>query len=145
MFAKLFAKKAAAATSNVKRMENRDLMQATVAIACLVMHVSGGASDEERRKTETILAGTDELAHFGPELTDTFNKYDRMCTEQGFLIAKTKLMREISDVKASPQEKEDVFVTGISIAAADGEVDEKETALLRQIGVMLGLRIEDYQ
>lgn len=144
LLGKFFSKKAAGAAQKAIMIGNKDLMEATVAISCLVMHVSGGASADERSKTETVLTNNEALAAFGPLLTDTFNKYDRLCSESGFLIAKTKLMREIADVKGSQEEKEDVFVTGITIAAADGDVDEKELALLKQIGQALGLRVEDY-
>lgn len=140
----IFRKKAAQAGAAVQRMENKDLMEATVAIAVLVMHVSGGASDEERLKTEKVLANTPALANFGAQVTETYNRYDRICTESGFMMAKVQLMREIGDVKADQREKEDVFVTGLTVAAADGEVDEKEMTLLRQIGQALGLRPEDY-
>lgn len=144
MFLKMFNKNASAATAAVKRMENKALMEATVAIAVLVMHCSGGAGDEERIKTEKVLANTPALADFGAQVTETYNRYDRLCTESGFMMAKVQLMREIADVKADQREKEDVFVTGLTIAAADGEVDEKEMSLLRQIGQALGLRPEDY-
>ncbi len=44
----------------------------------------------------------------------------------------------------SQQEAEDIFVVALTIAQADGEVDEKEQAVMVQIARELGINPRDY-
>lgn len=55
-----------------------------------------------------------------------------------------KLMKEISDVDSDEKQKEEAFIIAIEIADADGEIDETELAVLREIGKSLGLNPDSY-
>lgn len=140
----IFKKKARNATTEIKKFERRDLMEATVGVAVLIMWADGSAEDSERSKTAQVLANTPAFSAFGPEVQATFNRFDALCKESGFMLAKVQIMREIGDVKGDPREMEDVLVTGLTIALADGELEEPEEKILRQIASQFGLRIEDY-
>lgn len=140
----VFGKKAKLATQEIKKFEKRDLMEATVGIAVLVMWADGDAEDTERTKIANVLANNPALSAFGPEVQSTFNRYDSLCKESGFMLAKVQILREIADVKGDPREMEDVLVTGLTIALSDGEMEEPEEKILRQVATSFGLRIEDY-
>ena len=140
----MFKKKAKIVQREVKNFEKRDLMQAAVGIALLVGWADGDLSVSEGDKIQKVLANNPALAGFGAEVTETFNRYNTMLKDAGFLIGRSQIMREIEDVKGDNREAEDVFLVGLTVALADGEVDEKELKVLGDVGMMLGLRLENY-
>lgn len=139
----MFKKKAAEARANLHKVENRDLMEAIVAGAVLVAFSDGDCSDEELQKLQGIVENNDNLKHFGTEIGKTIDKYCSLY-ESGARLAKSKLMKEIRDVSADEAQKEEAFIIAIEIADADGEIDDKEMAVLVQIGKEFGLKAEDY-
>lgn len=140
----MFKKKANKAVGEVKRFEKRDLMQACVGIALLTGYADGELEASEAEKIQKVLATNEALAGFGPELTDTFNRYNALLKDGGLIMGRVKILREIEDVKGDRQEAEDVFVTGITVALADGEMEDAERKVLEDIGNRLGLRLADY-
>lgn len=141
---KLFRKKVTVAAQASRRFEKRDLMQATVGIALLVGWADGSLSDEEAVKIQKVLENTPALEGFGPEVKETFDKYNTVLKDVGFLAGKVRILREIGDVKGDRQEAEDVFVTGITVALADGSMDDKERGILEEVGNIFGLRLASY-
>ncbi|HHF2952190.1 TPA: tellurite resistance TerB family protein [Vibrio diabolicus] len=139
----LFKKKAKAAQVTLHKVENRDLMEAIVAGAVLVAHADDDCSTAELEKLDNIIAANDNLAHFGSEIGKTIDKYAAMY-EAGARLAKMKLMKEIRDVDGDEAQKEEAFIIAIEIADADGEIDEAELSVLREIGKALGLNPDNY-
>ncbi|EJL6982399.1 tellurite resistance TerB family protein [Vibrio cholerae] len=139
----LFKKKAKAAQVTLHKVENRDLMEAIVAAAVLVANADGECSAKELEKLDKIISANDNLMHFGSEIGKTIDKYATMY-EAGARLAKMKLMKEISDVDSDEKQKEEAFIIAIEIADADGEIDETELAVLREIGKSLGLNPDSY-
>ncbi|MDP5253346.1 MULTISPECIES: TerB family tellurite resistance protein [unclassified Vibrio] len=139
----LFKKKAKAAQVTLHKVENRDLMEAIVAAAVLVAHADGDCSTAELEKLDNIISANDNLAHFGSEIGKTIDKYAAMY-EAGARLAKMKLMKEIRDVDNDEAQKEEAFIIAIEIADADGEIDEAELSVLREIGKALGLNPDNY-
>jgi tellurite resistance protein TerB len=140
----IFKKKAKVAARNVAKFEKKDLMEATVGIAILVMYADGESKDSERDKTQKILNNTPALANYGPEVQATFQRYDTLCKEVGFMAAKVQIMREIKDCQGDQREMEDVLVTGLTVALSDGGMDEKEEKILKEVANTFGLRIENF-
>lgn len=143
MLGKFFKKKTAAAAATLHKVENRDLMEAIVASAVLVGHADGSMDDGEIQKLNDIIAANDNLKHFGSEIGLTIDKYVSMY-ESGARLAKVKLMKEITDVQADEEQKLEAFIIAIEIADADGEIDEAELKILKEIGQKLGLKVDDY-
>lgn len=143
MFGKMFKKKATAAKVTLHKVENRDLMEAIVAGAVLVAYADGDCSSQELEKLQGIIESNDNLKHFGSEIGATIDKYSNMY-ESGQRIAKMKLMKEIDDVQADEEQKIEAFIIAIEIADADGEIDDKELAILKEIGKKLGLNPDNY-
>ncbi|HAT8542851.1 tellurite resistance TerB family protein [Vibrio vulnificus] len=139
----LFKKKAKAAQVTLHKVENRDLMEAIVAAAVLVANADGECSAKELDKLDNIISANDNLMHFGSEIGRTIDKYAAMY-EAGARLAKMKLMKEIRDVDSDEEQKEEAFIIAIEIADADGEIDEAELAVLREIGKALGLNPDSY-
>ena len=57
---------------------------------------------------------------------------------------KMKILKGINDVKNNPEEAEEVFLTMVTIAEADGKIDNKEMAILKEVGTKIGVRLSDY-
>jgi len=143
MLGKLFRKKAGSAAAELKKMENRDLMEAVVAGSLLIAAADGEIEPEEITSLEKLLAANPSLEHFGPEINKVMARFESML-DAGFRIGKMKIMREIEDVKTSPQEAEEVFITMLTVAEADGEIEPEELAILKEVGSKLGIRLADY-
>ena len=143
MFKNLRKKANVVATSN-RRLENIDLIQATVGISLLVGWASGSLDDQEASKIQKTLANTPALEGFTAEVNEIYERYNAVFKDVGFLAGKIRIMREIADIKAERQDAEDVYVTGITITLADGEVDDKEREILEEVGNLLGLRYSSY-
>lgn len=139
----LFKKKAAAAKVTLHKVENRDLMEGIVAGAVLVAYADGDCSSEELAKLQGIIESNDNLKHFGSEIGVTIDKYSAMY-ESGKRLAKVKLMKELEDLQAVEKQKEEAFIIAIEIADADGDIDEGELAILKEIGKKLGLNPDTY-
>jgi tellurite resistance protein TerB len=137
-------KKAKVALRDVSKFEKKDLMEATVGICVLVMYADGDASDVERTKVQKLLANTPALANFGPEVQATFNRFDQLLKEVGMMSGRVQILREIKQCQGDTHEMEDVLVSGLTVALADGEMDEKEDAILREVAQTFGLRLETF-
>lgn len=140
----MFKKKAKVAARNIAKFEKKDLMEATVGIAILVMYADGDASDVERAKTQKLLENTPALANYGPEVQATYARFDSLLREVGILAGRIQIMREIKQCSGDQHEMEDVLVAGLTVALADGEIDDKEEKVLKEVASAYGLRLENF-
>ena len=143
MFGKLLGKKASSAKAELKKIENRDLMQAIVAGGLLVASADGQIEKEEQAALEALMRANPSMAHFGSEITETINRFSEMLSAGGTL-ARVKIMREIGDIKGTPQDAEEAYACMIDIAQSDGEIEPAELKALAEIGRTLGLRPQDF-
>ena len=139
----IFKKKGAKAAKSIAKIENRDLMQAIVAGSMLVAAADGEIEPEEMDSLGKIIASNDSLKHFGNEIDNTIQKYKDIL-DAGFLLGKTKLKRELEDISSNQEHAEEVFVTMITIAQADGELEPDEYKVLVEMGRVLGQNLASY-
>jgi len=135
--------KASNVAGEVKKVTNRDLMEAIVGGSMLVAAADGSIDDDEIIALDGILSSNPALADFGSEIGKEIKRCEDIIGA-GFRIGKLKILREIADIKNNPEHAEEVFVVMITIAEADGEVDDSEMAILREVGNVLGLKTSDY-
>ena len=138
-----FGKKARAAKNEIKKFEKRDLMEATVGGCLLVAFADGDCEDSELKTIDSLLRTNKALEGFGHELTDTINRFTERL-KAGYRVARVEILREIEQVKGDRQEAEDVLITMLTIAEADGEIEAAEQRELDTVAERLGLRISDY-
>jgi len=143
MLGKLFGKKAAAARQELKKIENRDLMEAIVGGCLLVAAADGSIEQPELDKLDKLLRSNANLSHFGPEITQTITRFKEQL-EAGFRVGKNKILEEMHDIKNNQKEAVEVFVNMITLAEADGDIAPEEKKVLEEVGRLLGLRYEDY-
>lgn len=137
-------KKAKVAMRDVSKFDKKDLMEATVGICVLVMYADGTAEDAERAKIQKILDNTPALNNFGPEVQACFSRFDSLCRDAGMIMARSQIMREIKDCQGDTREMEDVLVTGLTVALSDGEMEEAEEKILKEVASAFGLRLENF-
>ncbi|MBH3451643.1 tellurite resistance TerB family protein [Pseudomonas putida] len=135
---KLFSAKRA-----VKKLENRDLMQAIVGGCLLVAAADGEISKNEAAQIDIQIRANKNLEHFGQEITATVNLFTEQL-QAGFRLGRMNIMREIADIKNNPLDAEEVFVNMITVAEGDGNISPEELKVLAEVGVQLGLRPKDF-
>lgn len=140
---KMFKKKGKEAAKEIKKFENRDLMEGLVGACLLVAYADGELEDDEVLNMEAQLAANPALEGFGGEINQTVNRFKSML-DAGFLIGKVKIMREIKECSNDDAECEDIFVAALTIAQSDGEVEPEEVKILQEIARNLGLSPRDY-
>lgn len=135
---KLFGAKRA-----VKKLENRDLMQAIVGGCLLVAAADGEISKNESAQIDIQIRANKNLEHFGPEITSTVNLYTEQL-QASFRIGRMTILREIRDIKNNPADAEEVFVNMLAVAEGDGDISTQEMKVLGEVGNELGLRLKDF-
>lgn len=139
----MFKKKGKEALAEVKKLENRDLAEGLVGACLLIAAADGEIEPEEVENLNAQLEAHPALQGFGGEIGKMVDNFTRML-EAGFLIGKTKIMREIKDCAHDENEAEDIFVAAITIAQSDGEIEPEELKILKEIGSALGLNVKNY-
>ncbi|MEW5609507.1 tellurite resistance TerB family protein [Pseudomonas juntendi] len=143
MFGKLFGKKVSNAKAEIKKVENRDLMQAIVGGCILVAAADGEIEKSETDKIDQLIRSNKNLEHFGAEITATLGRFTEQL-QAGFRVGRLNILREIRDIKNNPADAEEVFVNMITVAEADGDIEPEELKVLTEIGRELGLRLSDF-
>ena len=138
-----FGKRVNKVKQDVKKMENRDLLEAVVGGCLLVAAADGDIEDSEVKKIDSLLRTNKNLAHFGSEITELVGRFSERL-QSGYRVARAEILREIEDIKSDAQQKEDVLLNMLTIAEADGEIEPAEQKELETVAQRLGLRIQDY-
>lgn len=139
----MFKKKAQNAAVEMKKVENRDLMQAIVGGCLLVAAADGEISKAESAQIDAQIRANKNLEHFGAEITATVNRFTE-ALEANFRVGKLAIMREINDIKNNQADAEEVFVNVLGIAEGDGSISDAELKVLIELGNALGQRLKDY-
>lgn len=146
MLGRFFSKKAKAAGVELKRIENRDLMEAIVGGCLLVAAANdknGKVDESELTRIHNLIRTNKNLEHFGAEIQEIITR-TKARLEASFIAARLEIMREIEDIADDTEQAQDVMANVITVALADGDVDEAEYAVLEQIAMTLGLHIDDW-
>lgn len=143
MFGKMFGKKANAAKAEIKKFENRDLMEAMVGGCALVAFADGECEQEEIKKIDELLRTSKALEGFGAEISTTLNRFCERLTAS-YRAGRIEILREIEEIKNDQHEKEDVLIAMLTVAEADGEIEEVERKELDVVAQRLGMRLDDF-
>lgn len=140
----MFKSKAREARATMAKLENKDLMEAIVAASVLVAAADGDLEASELDKVDKLLKTNKQLNHFGAEITSTLNGFKEQFTEGGFRIIRQNAFRELEDIKHNPRDAETVVNIILTVAEADGEIEDAEMKVLEDIAGRLGVRIKDF-
>lgn len=139
----IFKKKLNTGMAEMKKVENRDLMQAIVGGSLLVAAADGTIEPSEIAKLDELVRSNPALAHFGSEITATINRFTAQLNAN-FQVGRLAIKRELADVKSTQSDAEEAYVNMIAVASADGEIEPAEMKVLQEIGLHFGLRPQDY-
>ncbi len=128
----------------VTRFKNKDFMDAVVAGCALVAAADGGISTEEKQKMAGFIQRTDELKVFDmAEVIKQFNKFaDNFAFDH--LIGKGEALRTISKIKKNVEAARLLVRVCCAIGTADGDFDETEKTMVREICTELGLAAAEF-
>lgn len=136
-FGKSISKAVSRFSGTAKRIENKDLLEAAVAISVLAMNADGEVKPEEEEMALTLIQSHDCLAAFpAEEIEEMFVKF---CKKVKTISGRAQLMDEIRDVKSDATEKRDVFLIGLDVVMADGELGAEERTVMTRIAGALGI------
>jgi tellurite resistance protein TerB len=127
---------------SAKKVENRDLMEAIVGGGLLVAAADGEIEKDELSKLEKLIAGNENLKHFGAEIGKTIRRFTDLL-EGDFLVGRSKIMRELRDIANNDEHVEDVVLNILAIAKADGEVEPEERKVIEEVARELGYRLSE--
>lgn len=140
---KLFGKGRAARAAMAK-MENRDLLQAIVYGVFYVASADGDVEPQELDKIDRLLRNEPKLQGFGTELGKLVDKAKADLNEGGPRIIRMNAERELGDLTHSPVDAETVLNFMLTIAEADGEIEDAEIVVLERAAAKMNLRLKDY-
>lgn len=125
--------------SQVKQYKNKNFADATMAVCALVAAADGTIDAEERRKTANFISSNDTLAVFEvSQLQQTFNSFcDKL--NKDFDFGKIDLLQVISKLKKAESQARAAIQVGIIIGNADGDFDDDEKNIVREICRSLGI------
>lgn len=125
MFGKLF--------NSAKKVQNKNVMEAIVAGALLIAFADGSLERSELDKMSKLLQANDLLEAFrGREITKTITKYENVL-DADFGVGKKKMLDEIADISDNDDHAQEVLLTMIAIAKADGEIEEPEVSVIKEV------------
>lgn len=139
---KMFSKKAAEIKNTGAKMTNKDLVEAVVSGSLLVAFADGNCDDSEISALENILASDEQFDAWRSEIPGLISKYAAKFAA-GYKLGKLSALREISDLNSDKKDAELALVCIITVAEHGG-IDEKEKAVLGEIAIAFGLRLDTY-
>lgn len=143
LLGKLFGKSGRKAAAEVKKFTNKDLMEACIGGSLLVAYANGVCDESELKSLERQIAANPAFEGYGTEINKTMTRFISQL-DAGFRVGKMHIMREIGDCTNDPMEAEEIMVTCITIAEADGNIDSDEINILRDIANKLGVNLRDF-
>lgn len=141
----MFAKLKAILSNTANRTMNKTTMVATCNALVRVIYADGSVEDSELETVMSVARNNPKLASFGGEFNREIEKVlasFKDSPRMGRLAAN----RAISDfaTTATFEDKEDLFVACLDVMEADGNVDDAEMNVIREIGGILGLNLNNY-
>ncbi|WP_017445413.1 tellurite resistance TerB family protein [Gayadomonas joobiniege] len=128
----------------VSKFKNAEFMEATVSACALIAYADGEVSAAEKQKMMGFIQNSEELQHFDTQkVIDVFNKVISKL-EFDMEIGKAEALRTIGKVSNKPEQARLVIRVAIAIANSDGEFDNSEKAMVREICVDLGLNPAEF-
>ncbi|WP_112198250.1 tellurite resistance TerB family protein [Rahnella sp. NRRL B-41462] len=137
----MFKKKARKAVAEVKKMENRDAVEATVWGAYAIAYADGTCDAKEIAVLEKTISALPAFSPFSGEIAQMSSNI-RARYEASPRSANAQAYRELSDV-AGTSDAVDVLCLCLDIADQDG-IGEEEEATLKKIAQSLQLSLDQY-
>jgi tellurite resistance protein TerB len=120
-------------TAKKNDLKSGAFRDASMGMCALVAAADGTIDPSERQRTAALIASNPVLQNFpADDLQRRFNDYVAKLTAD-FAFGKVSVMQDIGKVKKKPVEARAVIQIGIIIGGADGDFDDTEKAIVREV------------
>ena len=141
---RMFGKKTAEAGAAIARLENKDLVEATIYGAVLVAYADGDLEDAELENLQIQIEANDIFAGFPQaEIGKMFDKAVGLF-KAGAVLGRKKAFDQIKDLVHDADSSSEAFAAIATVALSDGEIEPAEEKILREIAKILGVRYEEF-
>lgn len=130
--------------TEVSKYKNRTFLEATVAGCALVAAADGNIAPEEKQKMIGFMKQSDALSVFDvSEIIPLFEKYANTFSFDP-IIGKGECLQTIGKLKKDVGASRLLVRVCCAVGAADGDFDDTEKAVVREICAELGLEPSDF-
>lgn len=131
-------------TAEVSKFKNRTFMEATVAACAMVAAADGTISAEEKQKMAGFIRNSDELKVF--EMPAVIAFFEKVTGNFDFDadIGKAEALKVIGRLRGNEEQARVMVRVACAIGASDGNFDDGEKAVVREICKELGLNPADF-
>ncbi|WP_159565409.1 tellurite resistance TerB family protein [Budvicia diplopodorum] len=128
----------------IGKFKNRTFMEATVAGCALVAAADGNVSGEEKQKMAAFIKNSEELKVFDmPDVIAFFNK-TISSFEFDHSIGEAEALKTVGKLRSNVDAARLMIRVCIAIGASDGNFDESEQKVVRQMAKELNLDPSDF-
>jgi tellurite resistance protein TerB len=122
------------------RVTTKDQLDRVIASAVLIAYADGSCDPEEKQKAVKVVQA--KLPHFqARDIADSWARAESVI-DLGFDFGKPDLIKQIS--AAQGDEADLLLRVGILIGGADGDFDDNEKAIVKEMCKALGASPSDY-
>ena len=131
-------------TDQVKRFKNKDFMDAIVAGCAIVASSDGAIDSQEKQKMAGYMSRSEELKVF--DMTEVIKRFNHFAEQLEFdtMIGKQIALKAISPFSSKPEIARVIVGVCCAVGAADGDFDDKEKSVVREICNVLGLNPSEF-
>lgn len=129
----------------VVKFKNKEFMEAVVAGCALVAAADGYIDPSEKRKMQGFISRSPELKVFDDEVV--MKKFNTITDNFEFspAIAKRQALNTIAEIKKNTEGAKLLVTVCCAIGAADGDFDDTEKEVVREICRELNLNPAEFQ
>ncbi|MER8785461.1 tellurite resistance TerB family protein [Mesorhizobium sp. M0808] len=128
----------------VSKFKNREFMEAVVAGCALVASADGNISSEEKQKMIAFMQNSDELKVF--MIDDVISFFNEVVSKFDFdhQLGKIEALKVTGKLRSKPDAARTMVRVCCVIGSSDGNFDEKEHQIVREICTDVGLLPADF-
>lgn len=128
----------------VSKFRNKEFMEATLAACALIAYADGDVSSEEKQKMMGFVENSDELKNFdSTQIIETFSGFVGKM-QFDIELGRAECLKVIGKVREKQDQARMVIRVAIAIANSDGNFDNAEKKVVRDIANDLGLDASEF-
>ncbi|MEC0232048.1 tellurite resistance TerB family protein [Paenibacillus alba] len=126
-------------TDQVKKFQNKDFLDAVVAGCAIVAAADGSIGNAEKEKMVAYITRSEELKVF--EVSNVIARFNHFAGSFEFsnIVGKQEALKVIAKFNNKPEVGRIIIAVCCAIGAADGDFDENEKRVVRDICTTLNL------
>jgi tellurite resistance protein TerB len=129
---------------SVTRFKNKDFLEATVAGCALIAAADGNIDAKEKETMAGFIQRNDALKTF--DMSETIAVFNKHADNFAFnaAIGKAEALKAVGKVKSNEEAARTLIRVCCAIGMADGDFDDQEKAVVKEICKELGLNPTDF-